>query len=55
MKVNIDELVKRPQSRHCKECSDVAISTVQPIMNCEIASLRSQRSFLILFTNASNL
>src|SRR3990172_4355725 len=48
-----DALVRSPQCCHCEERSDAAISFFQTVTNYEIASLRSQRRLLELFTNAS--
>ena len=50
-----DGLVKSPHCCHCEERSDAAISIYQADMKCEIASLRSQRRLLGLFTNSSNI
>src|SRR3990172_3999283 len=49
-----DALVRSPQCCHCEERSDAAISFFQTVTNYEIASLRSQRRLLELFTNESH-
>ena len=52
---NLAGLVRSPQCCHCEERSDAAISFFQTVTNYEIASLRSQRRLIGLFTNESTL